>query len=82
MIEAEFVLGGLEAVFDCPTMTFDGGECLDTGVDWAPCVKDARSPSLILRRIRRPRVQTPYLTNVANDGYFIGPPFRRKTVVG
>ena len=29
MIEPEFVLGGFEAVFDCPAMAFDIDECGD-----------------------------------------------------
>jgi hypothetical protein len=37
MVEAELVLGGLEAVFDRPAMTFDGDEGLNSGAGWAPC---------------------------------------------
>ncbi len=29
MVKAEFVLGGFEAVFDCPAMAFDGHKRLD-----------------------------------------------------
>ena len=35
MIEAELVLGGLEAVFNRPAMAFDGDEGLDARADRA-----------------------------------------------
>ena len=35
VVETEFVLGGLEAVFDRPAMPFDADEGLDTGPGWA-----------------------------------------------
>lgn len=37
VVEAELVLGGFEAVFDRPAMTFDGGESLDAGAGLTPC---------------------------------------------
>lgn len=37
MIEAELVLGGLEAVFDRPAMAFNGNERLDVRPGRAPC---------------------------------------------
>jgi len=37
VVEAEFVLGGLEAVFDRPALAFDGDERLDAGTGRAPC---------------------------------------------
>ena len=37
VIEAEFVFGGLEAVFDRPAMAFDGDEGLDARAGRAPC---------------------------------------------
>ena len=37
MVEAEFVLGSFEAVFDCPATTFDGDEILDACAGRAPC---------------------------------------------
>ncbi|SCX29589.1 hypothetical protein DSM25558_4737 [Agrobacterium sp. DSM 25558] len=36
MIEAEFALGCLEAIFDCPTVIFDGYERLSTCSGRAP----------------------------------------------
>jgi hypothetical protein len=36
VVEAKLVLGGLEAVFDCPSMAFDGDERLDVRAGWAP----------------------------------------------
>lgn len=36
MIEAKLVLGGFEAVFDCPAMTFDGNKRLDACPGGAP----------------------------------------------
>jgi len=36
MVKAEFVLGGLEAVFDCPATAFDGNERWDACSGWAP----------------------------------------------
>jgi hypothetical protein len=59
MIEAALVLGGLEAIVDRPAVTFDGDERLDLVPAGHQVVKQARSPSLIVRRIRRPRVQMP-----------------------
>lgn len=37
VVEAEFVFGGFEAVFDRPAMAFDGDERLDAGAGRAPC---------------------------------------------
>ena len=37
VVEAELVLGGLEAVFDCPAMTFDSNKGLDACAGRAPC---------------------------------------------
>ena len=37
MVEAELVFGGLEAVFDCPSMAFDGNQGLDACAGRAPC---------------------------------------------
>jgi hypothetical protein len=57
VIEAEFVLGGFETVFDCPPTAPDFRESLDRGsFGRAHVVKKVRSPSPILRRIRSPRV--------------------------
>ena len=36
MIKTEFVLRGLKAVLNSPTMAFYGDEHVDTGSDWAP----------------------------------------------
>lgn len=36
VVEATLVLGGLEAVFDCPAMAFDGDERLYVRAGWAP----------------------------------------------
>lgn len=36
VVEAEFILGGFEAVFDRPAVTFDSDERLDTGAGRAP----------------------------------------------
>lgn len=62
MIKAELILGGLEAVF------VQRWPSTATSV-WMPVpaghqvVKKARSPSLILRRIKRPRVHSPDLVS-------------------
>ncbi len=37
MLETELVLGGLEAVFDCPSMPLDADQRLDRGFRRAPC---------------------------------------------
>jgi hypothetical protein len=37
VVEAELVLGGLEAVFDRPAMAFNGDEGLDARAGRAPC---------------------------------------------
>ena len=37
VVEAELVLGGLEAIFDRPAMAFDGNDCLNGCAGWAPC---------------------------------------------
>ena len=36
MVEAELVLGGLEAVLDRPAVPFDLDQDLDSGPGWAP----------------------------------------------
>ncbi len=36
MVEAELVLGGLEAVLDRPAMAFDADQCLDRRADGTP----------------------------------------------
>ncbi len=36
VVEAEFVLGGLEAILDRPAMAFHGDESLDVGSGRAP----------------------------------------------
>jgi hypothetical protein len=36
MIDAEFVFGGLEAIFNRPTTASDSDECLDVGAGRAP----------------------------------------------
>ena len=41
VVEAEFVLGGLEAVFDRPAMAFDGNEGLNGRAGWAPCREES-----------------------------------------
>ncbi len=37
MVEPELVLGGLEAVFDCPSMPLDAEQRLDRGFRRSPC---------------------------------------------
>jgi hypothetical protein len=37
MIEAKFVLGGLEAFLDAPAGSFDPDDCLDRGALGTPC---------------------------------------------
>ncbi len=37
MVEPELVLGGLEAVFDCPSMPLDADQRLDRGFRRTPC---------------------------------------------
>ena len=37
MIEAKFVLGGLEAFLDAPAGSFDPDQCLDRGALGTPC---------------------------------------------
>ena len=37
MVKAELVFGSLEAFFDSPAMTSDGGEGLDARAERAPC---------------------------------------------
>ena len=59
VVEAEFVLGGLEAILDRPAMSFDRDQRLDAGPGGHQVVKKARSPSAMLRRISRPRVHRP-----------------------
>ena len=59
MIEAEFVLGGLETILDRPAMSFDLDQ-VSIGVPLGHQVeKKAISPSAMLRRIKRPRVHCP-----------------------
>ena len=59
VIEAEFVFGGLEAVFDSPAMTLYRDQ-LSLGVPLGHQVeKKARAPSATLRRISNPRVHSP-----------------------
>jgi hypothetical protein len=37
VVEAELVLGGLEAVLDGPAMSFHRDQCLDGRSNWTPC---------------------------------------------
>lgn len=36
VVEPQFVLGGFEAVLDCPSVALDPGEGFDGGSLWAP----------------------------------------------
>lgn len=54
MVEAEFVLGGFEAVFDRPAMTFDGDKGLDARAGRAPYREEGEVIVGDMRRIRRP----------------------------
>ncbi len=55
VIEAEFVLGGLEAVFDGPATAFHR----DQFFRGHQVEKNAIAPSAMLRRISKPRVHCP-----------------------
>ncbi len=61
VVEAERVLGGLEAALDRPTLALD----LDQRLEGVPAgqhvVKNAQAPSAMVRRITRPRVHGPRL---------------------
>lgn len=41
MVEAELVLGGLQAAFDRPAMAFNSDEGLDTRTGRAPCREES-----------------------------------------
>jgi hypothetical protein len=59
VIEAEFILGGFEAVLDRPTTALDRDQFLYCVTLGHQVEKKARSPSAMLRRIKRPRVHSP-----------------------
>jgi hypothetical protein len=59
VVEAELVLGGLEAVFDRPAKAFNGGEGLDARAGRASCREEGEIAVTDMRRISRPRVQSP-----------------------
>jgi len=61
MIEAKFVLGGLEAFLDAPAGSFDPDDCLDRGALGTPCCEIGHIIIRGLRRISRPRVHRPVL---------------------
>ena len=59
VVEAELVLGGLEAVLDGPAVAFRVTRVSTLVPAGHQVVKKARSPSAMLRRISRPRVHRP-----------------------
>ena len=59
MVEAEFVLCGLEAVLDGPAMAFHSYQRFDKRPDRAPCRKESQIAIRDVRRISKPRVQQP-----------------------
>src|SRR5512144_1976564 len=59
VVEAEFVLGGLEAVLNSPAMTFHRDQLFPGRALGAPGGEEGQSPSAMLRRISNPRVHSP-----------------------
>ena len=41
LIKSQLILGGLEAVLNCPAMALDCDQCLDGGSGWAPCGEES-----------------------------------------
>jgi len=59
VVKAKFILGGLEAVIDCPAMAFDGDEGLDARASRAPCREEGEIA----------------ITDIATDQQTTGPTF-------